>query len=410
MVKKGEEKKEIKKEMSKDDKPEATTDPVVVRLKELNVDDEMIEKIKLVLGVDSIEALSALTEGFLTRPDVGMKPVKALMLIKALAPAKPAYDAVSESAAASAFNAASFDAILPIVPTDDSWLAALKAGGVLKIDQSTVISAIRATLARKVGLFDIPNILVAKMEEFADSNEEQVDLEFFKLRKQVTRKSYSEIFGAIDGLEGTFVTEARKKQLFARIDNNLWETILSFNVQLRQWYKLWMDGISNPMVMMNMFMSGAAGVGTMSSGMMQTPDTGVLRDSADAVTNAVNKVFAGTGVQIVSALAYDASNIKETLLNPKLPGLIGAVNRDQMLKLLGVAVPATYPRMEQNLTRFVLSILQVKDQPTGGKEEQQFFGALYMLGSQIQWDQLDSRVLAKKITGIGAGKDEKKIW
>lgn len=377
---------------------EATIDQVTAKLKELGVDDGTIEKIKSVLGVDTVEDLSALTADYLTSPDVGMKPIKASRLIKALAP-KSTYVA-SESAAANAINPVSFDTILPQVPADDSWLAALKAGGVLKVDQSTVISAIRAALAQRAGLFSIPDILSAKMEEFADTNEEQVTPEFFVLRKQMTKRSYAEIFEAIEGLDSSFVTEKRKKQLLDRIDNTLWQAILGFYRQLKSWQEAWMQGTTNPAVMMNMFMAASGGAGAMPPGMIQPPDTGVLRDSADAVADAINKVFAGTGVQIVSALAYDANKIKETLLNPRLPAMIGAANRDQMLRQLGVTVPATYPRMEQNLTRFVLAIMQIKDQPPGN-EELQYFGTLYMLGSQIPWDQLNDRFTIRKPTGIG---------
>ena len=55
----------------------------------------------------------------------------------------------------------------------------------------------------------------------ADSNDEQVDPEFFRLRKLLTRRGYGDIFSAIDGLDGTYVTEARKKDLFRRVDDRL---------------------------------------------------------------------------------------------------------------------------------------------------------------------------------------------
>jgi len=75
-----------------------------------------------------------------------------------------------------------------------------------------------------------------------------------------------------------------------------------------------------------------------------------------------------------------------------------------MLKQLGVAVSATYPRLENNLTRFVLSIMGVKDQPAGN-EELQYFGALYMLGSQIPWDQLSNSYAGGRMpSGIGADR------
>ncbi len=361
-------------------------DPVAAKLKEHGVDDATIDRIKSELA-DSEEELSYLSvEDF---KSVGIKPGKAKMLVEALkstaAPAAPVEPVVSQ---AGAMGAVSFDAVLPTVPTDSSWLEALRTGGVLKVDQSTVISAIRAALAYRAGLYGIPAKLVELMEAFADQNEEQVDPEFFKLRKQMTRRSYAEIFEAIDGLDGSYVTEVRKKQLFGRIDQYLWPAIAEFHQQLKSWQEAWMQGAANPAMMMASVMAAIGGTGGMPPGLMQPPETGILRDTADAVADAVNRVFAGTGVQISAALAYDATKIKETLENPRLPSLIGAANRDQMLRQLKVAVSATYPRMENNLTRFVLATMQVKDQPSGN-EELQYFGSLFMLGSQIPWDQLD---------------------
>ncbi len=374
--------------------PEIDTpmDPVIAKLTELGISGDIAAKIKDSLGVETVDDLASVTEADLV--EAGLKKLQARKVVTALQTLKaPVAEAASH--AATTVNV-SFDAVLPTVMSDSSWLEALKLGGVLKVDQSTVISAVRAALAHKVGLFAIPDILVRKMEEFADANEEQVDAEFFKLRKLLTRRSYAEIFEAIDGMDGSFVTEGRKKQLLARIDEKLWPAIVEFFQQLDAWQKAWMQGAANPAMMVNMFMAASGGASIMPPGMMQPPDTGVLRDHADAVSDAVNRVFAGTGVQIAAALAYDASRIKETLQSPRLPALVGAANREQMLKLLGVGVSATYPRLENNITRFVLATMQVKDQPAGN-EELQYFGMLYMLGTQITWDQISGRGL----TGIG---------
>lgn len=286
--------------------------------------------------------------------------------------------------------------VLPSVPDDESWLKALRAGGVLKVEQSTVISALRATLAAKVGLFDIPAKLVSAMEAYTDETEEQVGPEFFKMRKLLTRSEYGDLFAAIDGMDGNFVTKARKTELLSRIDQNLWPVIVSFNDQLQAWQQAWMQGAANPMAMMAMM---AGGMGAMPPGMMAPPDTGVLRDSAEAVNDQINRIFRGTGVQIAAALAYEASRIKETLQQPGLPAMIGAPNREQMLKKLGVSVPATYPRLESNLTQFVLSIMAASDQPAG-EDELRFFGALFMLGAQIDWNQIGGKVLSMKV-GLG---------
>lgn len=372
----------------------------ILKLKEFKIADEVIEKISTELGAETEGDLASLTEQDLI--SCGMKLLPARKLVAALVPIPSAAD-VAASTTASAVSAISFDAVLPTVPTDSSWLEALRAGGVLKVDQSSVISAVRAALAHRAGLFAIPAGLVALMEDFSDKNEEQVDPEFFKLRKQMIRRSYAEIFEAIDGLDGSYVTEARKNKLFQRIDQGLWPAIIEFYSQLKNWQEAWMQG-ANPAVMISAFMSASSGIGIMPPSMMQPPDTGVLRDHASAVADAINKVFAGTGVQIAAALAYDAAKIRETLSNVRLPALIGVANRDQMLRQLGVAVSATYPRLEKNLIRFVLSIMQVENQPAAGNEELEYFGALFMLGSQIPWDQLGggSGGHGKKLSGIGA--------
>lgn len=364
----------------------AVVETVDDKLKEFGATKATVDKIKA-LGVDTPEDLASLKEEELV--EAGLKPVKARKLLASVQPATP----VAETAA---LGTVSFDGVLPSVPDDSSWLEALKAGGVLKVEQSTVISAIRAALADRVGLYDVPAKLVKAMEKFADDNDEQVDPVFFKLREQLTRRSYAEVFEAIDGLNGNYVTDTRKKELFNRIDTHLWPAIMDFYNQLKGWQETWMQQGANPAMMMAAIASMGSGA-PLPAGMMQPPETGTLRDYADAFNDAVNRVFAGTGVQIAAALAYDATQIKKTLEDPSLPALIGAANRDQMLKQLGVSVSSTYPRLEVNLTRFVLSVMDAKDVPAGN-EELQYFGTLNMLGAQIPLADLSGRGTA---TGIG---------
>jgi hypothetical protein len=383
---------------SPDPTPAATTDAtpvadeVSVKLAELGVIADHVMNVKN-LGVNTLEDLALLKEEDFT--SAGLNIVQARKVVNSFTTAAPVPDA-----AVATITPATFD-ILPSVPDDSSWLEALKAGGVLKVDQSSVISAVRAALAHQLGLFDIPAKLVRAMEEFADTNDEQVDPSFYALRKQLTKRNYGDIFEAIDGLDGTFVTEERKKQLFRRMDEHLWPTIGGFYNQLHSWQEAWMQGAMNPNMLAMVVASAAGGVGAgMPPGMMQPPDTGVLRDHADAVNDAINKVFAGTGVQIAAAVGAEGALIRKSLENPRLPSLIGAANRDQMLRQLGVAVNATYPRLETNLTRFVLAVLESKNQPSGN-EELQYFGALYMLGAQIPWDQLGVGTKGDAISRIG---------
>ena len=366
-------------------------DELRAKMVELNVDDAVVTKLIEDLGVANVADLANLTETDLT--GAGMKLIPARTLVKAMAPAPEASNVMAMSA---------LDEVLPVLPTDESWLKALQTGGVLKVDQSTIIAAMRAAFAHRVGLFELPKRLVDAMEKFADNNDEQVDPSFFQLREELTRRTYADIFSAVPGLNGNYVTGDRKKELLARIDKHLWPSIIGFQDQLRGWQEAWMGG-SNQMAMMGMMatvMTGGAGA-AMAPGFMQPPDTGALRDHADAVADASNRVFAGTGVQITAALAYEASKISETLQNPRLPAMIGVANRDQMLRQLGSGIPATYARLENNLIRFVLAVLQLKNTPAGS-DEIRMLSALFMLGSQISWSTLG--VSDSELSGIGRGQ------
>lgn len=360
-------------------------------LREYGADDAVVGKVRDELGVTNESDLALLNEQDLV--GAGLKVVQARKLLNSLV--QPVPHAVTDS---TAMGSVALDAVLPMVPDDGSWLNMLQTGGILKVGQSSVMSAVRAGLANRVGLYDVPGKLSAEMEQFADNNDEQVPPEFYALRKQLSRRSYAEIFEAIDGLDGNFVTDARRRQMFERIDQNLWPAVFSFYEQLKGWQESWAQQSANPALFMQALSSMTGGGGlAMPAGMMQPPDTGTLRDAAAAVNDSINRVFAGTGVQIAAALAYDAQQIRKTLEDPRLPSLVGAANREQMLRQLGVSVSSTYARLEVNLTRFVLGVMQAQDQ-VAGSEEYQYYGMLYMLGSQIPWDTLGAR--GDRLSGI----------
>ena len=343
---------------------------VIKKLNEVGVVEQSVIDAVIKLGVNAIEDFAELTREDLL--GAGLNPVQASKLIK---------EASSASVMPSATLAnTSFDGILPAIPDDGNWLDALKVGGVLKPDQSTVIAAIRAALAQKVGLFDVPAKLNHEMEKFADENDEPIDPVFFKLRHQITQRTYADVFEAIPGLDGSFITDARKHKLFERMRDALWPTVELSYTQLKAWQDNWLQGASNPSIMM---MTLAGGSSALPPGLMSPPDTGVLRDCSDDINKAINAAFKGAGAQVASALAYDANQIRKTLEDPRLPMLVGAANRDQMIKKLGVSVSANYARQEQNIVKYVLGFMQAKDIAADG--EAAYFSALCMLGSQIDW-------------------------
>lgn len=377
-------------------------DEVIVKFTELGVTRGIAEYFANDYGVESVEDLALLEVEDLVKG--GLKLVQARKIYAELHPAvekpEPAAAPVQiqqQEARIAAF--AQMDALLPQVPSDESWISALKIGGVKKVDDSSTIAAVKASIANRVGLFRLNERLLAEMEKFAEETDEQVPIEFFAIRKQMTRHNYAEIFEAIDGLDGTFVSKARVNKFFENVDGYLWKALGDTYRALDAWEQTRRANITDPSMIFAMF-SGAG------AGLMTAPDTAPLHDAGDTLIDAVNHVFRGTGNQIAAALAVDAQNIRKTLENPQLPALVGAPNREVMLRKLGANVSSNYVRLEQNLVKYTMAFL--KHETVTSDVEVNYFVALWQLGSQINWAELGVSTSGgsggSKLTGL-TGKE-----
>ncbi|MCW3097798.1 MAG: hypothetical protein JWL77_3416 [Chthonomonadaceae bacterium] len=357
--------------------------------------DDVTERLQALVGEPGSEAIEALrNEEYTPFADIQavLNNVPSARLRKAVAEnlrAKP--EDTSGPVLAPRTNL-SLDAslgILPNVPDDASLLAQIKANPSLKVSQSTVILAVRAALAERCGYFQIPILLVDRMEHYAESLEEPVSEDFYKLRKLVTQRDYAEIYEGMPGVDGNFVSQKRRDVFLRRLDILLWPALTSFQTQLKAWGESWQQGVMSPTTTMALLFGGASRE-SLPPGMMQPPPTDSLRDAADAVNLQINKVFAGVGVPVALAMGYDSLKIKEVLENPSLPAQVGTANRDQMLRLLNVAVTPDYPRLEENLVRYLLAILRYPS--VAPDAELGFLTALTMLGGQIPWDKLTAPI------------------
>ncbi len=292
----------------------------------------------------------------------------------------------------------SFD-MLPTVPEDVSFLEMLKVGGVPLMGTTEVISAVKAALANSLGVFDLPDTLLQKMADFAKAQKKPVGPSWYKLRKTISRRNYADILSALD-IEGFSVTVAAKEEFLDGLNEKLWAEVHSFYQRLKSWNDTWTSGMANPGMALSMLVMAQGGArGPMPAGMMQPPETAGLRDAAEALIEKLNEVFAGTGIPVARALAYDATKIKEALEDSTLPSAIGAADREQMLKMLGVTVGADYVRLERNITKFVLSAMELP-KVTSGDEELRYLGAMLMLGGSIPWEKLPGAAAAPR-AGLG---------
>ena len=346
---------------------------VKAKLKELGADEADIGMI-IDLGVNKLEDLNEIETDDLV--SAGMKVIKARKLVKNL---KKQSTAVNEPVRIMP----QLDSLLPAAPTDDAWLTALKTGGVLKVDDSSYIAAIRAALADRAGLYNVPHVLVEAMEKYADETEEQVDPIFFSLRKSLTRRTYGDIFEAIDGLDGSYITDKRRQEFLDRVRTTLWPAIIESYEQLEAWYNSWRTSMADPSMLYGMLSGGLSNLGINA---ITPPDTSILHDAGDTLVNCINSVFKRTGVQLAAALAYEAKTITKTLEDNRLPAMIGAKNRELMLKKIGAGVSSNYVRLERNLVQYVLAYTH--HDAVGSDEEIKYFVALYQLGTQINWKEL----------------------
>jgi len=156
---------------------------------------------------------------------------------------------------------------------------------------------------------------------------------------------------------------------------------------LVSWNQTWINTTNNPLVMFQqlstMISGGATGA---SPAMIQPPDTSVLRDAAESLIATMNRIFAGYGIPIARALAYEAQRIKTIMDNDKLPAMIGAANRELMLKMLDSDITSDYVRLERNLVQFVVSIMEYPK--IEAQTELLYLSEMLKLGSAIDFNKL----------------------
>jgi len=295
--------------------------------------------------------------------------------------------------------AQSLYSVLPVVPPEESFLAMLEVGGRLKVGTTEVISAIRAALANRANLYKLPRILEKRMEDFAISQGEPCGELFFELSKLANQRRYADILAALK-VDRRWVSESRKNGLLDRLDDNLWIALQQYKGIVVAWVDSYNQIATGPMAMGNLarMISGGGG-GRRPMGMMQMPAVDPLVAGAKGFNDKVNDIFSGVGIPAARALAWDASNIKLVLENPALPSQIGASNKDQMLKMLGVNISSEYVLIESSITQYALGIMKFSEVTVEKQED--FIEALYMLGNSIPWDLLLS-------TKVSVGKSRRK--
>lgn len=273
---------------------------------------------------------------------------------------------------------------LPALPSDESFLEMLKIGGVLKVEQTEIISAVKSAFANQTGLYKIPEKILGMMEQHALAMEEPCGESFYETQRLLTKSKYGDVLSALK-VDGNYVSETRKKEFFKRLDEKLWPSLQEFHKSLLMWQQTWTNGAANPALLMMAITAQQSGT-KMPAGIMSPPDTSPIRVSAESFANNMNKVFAGPGIPVARALAHDATRIIKILSDSTLPAQTGSANREDMLKKIGITVGSDIVLAEQNISRYALAIMSY-DKITADNELA-YLASMLTVGNAIPWDKI----------------------
>lgn len=280
--------------------------------------------------------------------------------------------------------------ILPTITDDQSFLAALKVGGDLKVGELAVVSGTRVAIAAKAKLFIVLDKIKKKMTSWADSQSITYDENYYEISDMISERDYADVLNVIK-VKSRHITEASRNEFLARVDKYLWPALKSFNDQFMSWIHAYNNSAGSSMNMMNTFgqlLAQANGSKSVSPAIFtqQPPDTGVLRAAAESFIDQVNKVFSGAGVPVARALAKDAIRIKDILNKPSILVATGVGTKEQLLRDLDIAASSKMIYAEQNIAQYVLSVMNLpKVVP---QDEMKYLAELYALIANIPWTDL----------------------
>jgi hypothetical protein len=374
---------------------EVTAGTVDEILAGFQVPENQIVAIKEKLGVIEVGDLRHLTKDLLR--EVDFLPVPAVKLVEKIQGLKLGKQSRSV-----------LEQILPAVPDYESCLDKLKSGGVLNVTQEGVLSTLRVYLLDRWGIFDVPDRLIAAMEKYSQDLKQPVGELYFEVQKQLTQRAAGNIFNAIPGVKGQYVTEKKKTDLLNRVSEIFYPKLHGFHTSLKAWRSDWSSNIDPAAI----FLFSSKTNSDVVFSMVPPPDTYLLRTEAEQVIDAANETLSGTGLQTAAALAWDAQRITNVLKNTGLPALVGAADYDQMILTLGMGVPSSHKLLETALSQFVLSVMKLKEQPPGTEDEVQYIIAMLQKSSGIVWENLYDVGSAKGKTAkktVAVVADEPKV-
>lgn len=256
--------------------------------------------------------------------------------------------------------------VIPDVPEGSAFLDALSTSKTLTVDEVSIRAAMEALFVDSRNLTEIPEKLAKLMETHADTIEEPVGATFLEVLKFVRERRWADV-----NVDSKLVTKERKKVVLERL-RELPHAVYQFHQVLAGWNEqLKANRAGNPF---GVLQGGA-------NALYPAPDEVIA--AAEVIVGCLRRAFGGLGVMVAKAMAYEGLKIKETLERAELPSLVGAANREIMLRQLGIDLTNADVRAEKNVARYVIFAATVVNKSLPGGQEGPVLEALYNLGQTI---------------------------
>ncbi len=284
---------------------------------------------------------------------------------------------------------------------EEEWIRDLQQGGILRFQESTYIAGIKAVLAANMGVFRAVETLSKMVTDYSIKSAIPSPKLFYTLQDIITRREYGLVFAASENnrVNGVpiYATSKDMEQLMQRMMQFFVPAILDSAQKVAKWYNDLTNQKTSDFFVEQTMHESALGQST------SYPSPAALYDAGVNLRQSINQTFAGNGIQKALAIYNEYRTFVGVLNDPDLPSSVGALDKDNVLSMLGFDANAAAVRSEAFIVKFVISMIDAERLAKG--KELQFFRELHDLARQIDWSALtgnpkDAQLIATASTPL----------
>lgn len=285
--------------------------------------------------------------------------------------------------------------MLVSAPGDDDLLKALKLGGRPEFEPVNVAAVVRAAVARRNGVYDLPERLVDAIRGESRKQRKPNPPILIQVRRELAKRSnvaaiFADLFPEESKGGGTaYVSDKDKTETLKALDG-IWPALIAFQNRLRAFR---MEAMTAAMTAgMATQMGGGMGFAAMgldpSMLMGVNLDTSSYVDDVEGIIDALNGVFMDQGLYASRVLAEEGSRLTGILKMDGLVAAVGCTNYEDMLRELKIGVTADVIRGQTDLATWLINVVTLQEKDSASLPG--VLLALCMLGDRIPWEKLSA--------------------